>query len=122
MARLARGLGSLAVLLIGIAGVPLGLASFGGNPLPHELTWSAVRQALLAPVDGVVLVGLITIIGWLAWLVFTLSVISELMALVSRQRIRIRLPGLGAPQRFAAGLLISVITMISVPQAVQADR
>src|SRR5215217_8014485 len=122
MARLARGLGSLAVLLFGITGVPLALASLGGNPLQHELTWSSVRQALLAPVDGVVLVGLITIIGWLAWLVFTLSVITELVALVSRQRIRIRLPGLDAPQRFAAGLLISVITMISVPQAVQADR
>jgi LysM repeat protein len=122
MARLIRGLGSLAVLLLGIAGVPLALAFLGGNPLPHELSWSAMREALFAPVDGVVLVGLITIIGWLAWLVFTLSVISELVALVSRQRVRIRLPGLEAPQRFAAGLLISVITMISVPQAVQADR
>jgi len=122
MARLIRGLGSLAVLLLGIAGVPLALAFLGGNPLPHELSWSAMREALFAPVDGVVLVGLITIIGWLAWLVFTLSVISELVALVSRQRVRIRLPGLEAPQRFAAGLLISVITMVSVPQAVQADR
>ena len=37
-------------------------------------------------------VGLITIIGWLAWLVFTASVISELVVVVSRQRIRIRLP------------------------------
>jgi LysM repeat protein len=122
MARLVRGLGSLAVLLLGVAGVPLALAFLSGNPLPHELSWSAVRQALFAPVDGVVLVGLITIIGWLAWLVFMLSVTSELVAVVSRQRIRIRLPGLDAPQRFAAGLLISVITMISVPQAVQADR
>ena len=122
MARLIRGLGSLAVLLLGIAGVPLALAFLGGNPLLHELSWSAMREALFAPVDGVVLVGLITIIGWLAWLVFTLSVISELVALVSRQRVRIRLPGLAAPQRFAAGLLISVITMLSVPQAVQADR
>ena len=67
-----------------------------------------------------ILVGLITIVGWLAWLVFMLSVISELVAIVSEQR-RIRLPGLDAPQRFAAGLLISVITMISVPYAVQAD-
>ncbi|HET9778629.1 MAG TPA: LysM peptidoglycan-binding domain-containing protein, partial [Propionibacteriaceae bacterium] len=48
-------------------------------------------------------------------------VISELLALISQQRIRIHLPGLDAPQRFAAGLLISVITMISVPHAVQAD-
>jgi len=121
MARLIRGLGSLAVLLLGTAGVPVALAFLGGNPLPDELTWSAVRRALLTPVDGMILVGLITIVGWLAWLVFALSVISELVALVSRQRIRIRLPGLDAPQRFAAGLLISVITMISVPHAVQAD-
>ena len=121
MARLIRGLGSLAVLLLGTAGVPVALAFLGGNPLPDELTWSAVRRALFTPVDGMILVGLITIVGWLAWLVFALSVISELVALASRQRIRIRLPGLDAPQRFAAGLLISVITMISVPHAVQAD-
>jgi LysM repeat protein len=74
------------------------------------------------PADGVILVGLIAIIGWLAWLVFGLSVISELLALASRQRIRIRLPGMEAPQRFVAGLLISVITMISVAPAVQADH
>ena len=121
MARLIRGLGSLAVLLLGTAGVPVALAFLGGNPLPDELTWSAVRHALFTPADGMILVGLITIVGWLAWLVFALSVISELVAIVSRQRIRIRLPGLDAPQRFAAGLLISVITMISVPHAVQAD-
>jgi LysM repeat protein len=122
MARLVRGIGSLAVLLVGIAGVPLALAILGGNPLPDELTWDAVQRALLMPADGVILVGLITIIGWLAWLVFALSVISELVALASRQRIRIRLPGLEAPQRFAAGLLISVITMITVAPAVQADH
>jgi nucleoid-associated protein YgaU len=121
MARLIRGLGSLAVLLLGIAGAPVALAFLGGNPLPDELTWSAVRQALFTPADGMILVGLITIVGWLAWLIFTLSVISELVAVISRQRIRIRLPGLDAPRRYAAGLLMSVITMISLPHAVQAD-
>jgi LysM repeat protein len=121
MARLIRGLGSLAVLLLGTLGVPVALALLGGNPLPEELSWSAVQRALFTPVDGMILVGLITIVGWLAWLVFTLSVISELVAIVSQQRVRISLPGLEAPQRFAAGLLISVITMISVPYAVQAD-
>jgi LysM domain len=121
MARLIRGLGSLAVLLLGTAGVPAALALLGGNPLPDELSLSGLRQALVAPVDGTILVGLITIVGWLAWLVFVLSVFSELVALISRQRIQIRLPGFDAPQRFAAGLLISVITMISTPYAVQAD-
>ena len=121
MARLIRGLGSLAVLLLGTLGVPVALAFLGGNPLPEELTWSAVQRALFTPVDGMILVGLIAIVGWLAWLAFTLSVISELVAVVSQQRIRISLPGLDASQRFAAGLLISVITMTSVPYAVQAD-
>ena len=121
MARLIRGLGSLAVLLLGTLGVPVALAFLGSNPLPEELTWGAVQRALFTPADGMILVGLITVVGWLAWLVFTLSVISELVAIVSQQRIRISLPGLDAPQRFAAGLLISVITMISVPYAVQAD-
>ena len=121
MARLIRGLGSLAVLLLGTAGAPVALALLGGNPLPEALTWSAARHALFTRADGTILVGLITIVGWLAWLVFTLSVISELVAVMSRQRIRFRLPGLDAPQRYAAGLLISVITMISVPHAVQAD-
>ena len=121
MARLMRGLGSFLVLLLGTVGAPVALAFLGGNPLPEKLTWSAVRQALFTPADGMILVGLITIVGWLAWLVFTLSVISELVAVMSRQRIRIRLPGFDVPQRYAAGLLISVITMISVPHAVQAD-
>ncbi len=121
MTRLFRGLGSLAVLLIGTGGVPVALAFLGGNPLAMELSWSALRRALLTPADGMILVGLITVIGWLAWLVFTLSVISELVTIASQQRVRIRVPGLEAPQRFAAGLLISVIMMISVPYAVQAD-
>jgi hypothetical protein len=122
MARLIRGLGSLAVLLLGTVGVPVALGFLGANPLPEDFSWSAIQQALMTPADGMILVRLITIVGWLAWLVFTLSVISELLAIVSQQRVRIRLPGLDAPQRFAAGLLISVITMISVPQAVPADR
>jgi hypothetical protein len=120
MTRLVRGLGSLTILLIGTGGVPVALAFLGGNPLPEDLSWSALQRALFTPVDGTILVGLITIVGWLAWLVFTLSVISELLAVVSRQRIRVRLPGLDIPQRFAAGLLISVITMIPMQHTVQA--
>jgi hypothetical protein len=119
MARLIHGLGSLAVLLIGTGGIPVALAFLGGNPLPEELSWSALHRALFSPVDGTFLVGLITIVGWLAWVIFTLSVISELLAVVSRQRIRIHLPGLEVPRRLVAGLVISVITMISVQHTVQ---
>ncbi len=121
MPRVIRGLGALTVLLLGTVGVPLALAALGGNPLPAGLTWSSVRDALVTPDDGTILVGLITAVGWIAWAVFAISVISELVALASRQRIQIRLPGLAGPQRLAAGLLISVITMATAPQLVQAQ-
>ena len=88
MARLIRGLSSLAVLVLGTLGVPVALAFLGGNPLPEELTWNAVQRALFTPVDGMILVGLITIVGWLAWLVFMLSVISEPRCDRLEQRVR----------------------------------
>ena len=121
MPRVIRGLGALTVLLLGTVGVPFALAALGGNPLPAGLNWSSIRDALLTPDDGTILVGLITAVGWVAWAVFAISVISELVALASRQRIQIRLPGLAGPQRLAAGLLISVITMATAPQLVQAQ-
>ena len=38
--------------------------------------------------------------------------LSELVTLLSRQRIRVDLPGLAGPQRVAAGLLLSVVAMV----------
>ena len=105
LSRMLRGLGALALLLLGLVGVPAALVWLGGNPLPAASPGTAVREALLTPDDGTILVGLVTVVGWVAWLVFAVSVVSELVALLSRQRIRLSLPGLAGPQRVAAGLL-----------------
>ena len=121
MPRVIRGLGALTILLLTIIGVPLALAALGGNPLPDGPNWSSIREALVTPDDGTILVGLITVVGWIAWAVFMISVTSELVTLASRRRIQIHLPGLAGPQRLAAGLLISVITMATAPQLVQAQ-
>ena len=112
-----RGFGALALLLAVLVGVPVALAVLGGNPLPAAITWESLRQALFAPDDGGILLGLVTLVGWLAWLVFTVSVLSELVTLLSRQRIRVNLPGLAGPQRVAAGLLLSVVAMVAAPIA-----
>src|SRR5688572_16098914 len=104
--RVLRGLVSLVLLLVTVLGVPLALVVLGGNPLPATVSWATLRRALLTPDDGTILIGLITVLGWVAWLVFTVSVASELIGLASRQRIRITLPGLAGPQRLAAGLLL----------------
>ena len=117
--RVLRGLGAFVVLLLVLAGVPWALVMLGGNPLPADLSWATVWQALFTPDDGTLLIGAITLVGWVAWLVFALSVLSELVALASHRRIRIRLPGLAGPQRLAGSLLIAVIALAAIPQLSQ---
>jgi hypothetical protein len=122
VSRVMRGIVALAALLAGLVGVPAALVLLGGNPLPEIMSIAALRQALLAPDDGTVLLGLITVVGWLAWLVFALSVLTELVTLASGRRIQIRLPGLAGPQRMAAGLLISVVALLSMPRSPRRPR
>ena len=62
--RVLRGLGALAVLLVGLVGVPLALAALGGNPLPTAIylgvpTRGPVRAATTAASCS----------GWSPWLV-----------------------------------------------------
>jgi LysM repeat protein len=114
-ARVGRGLGALAVLLLSLVGVPAALAVLGGNPLPTAITWESVREALFRRDDGSILLGLVVVLAWAAWLVYAISVLCELISLISRQRIRITLPGLAGPQRIAAGLLVSVAAMAAAP-------
>jgi nucleoid-associated protein YgaU len=118
MSRTFRGLGALALLLLALAGIPAALVWLGGNPLPAAITWDAVRDALLTRDDGTILIGLVTVVGWIAWLVFAASVVSELVTLLSGERIRVSLPGMAGPQRVAAGLLLSVVAMVAAPQLV----
>ena len=119
--RLIRGLGALAALLFLLVGIPAALVALTGDPLPQEVGWETVRRALLRPDDGTLLLGLITVVGWIAWLVFAISTLAEAIELGSRHRIRLRLPGLAGPQRLVAGLLLSVIAMAGASSTVQAD-
>ncbi len=113
--RFVRGFFALIVLSAGLVGVPWALLTLGGNPLPDQFSLAALGRALLRPDDGTVLIGLITIIGWIAWFVFALSVLTELVAVISRQRIRIPLPGLRGVQRGVGVLLVLVVAMLVLP-------
>lgn len=113
--RFVRGLFALVVLLAGLVGVPLALVALGGDPLPARPSGAAVMRALFRPDDGTVLIGVITIVGWIAWLVFALSVLTELVAVLSRQRIRIPLPGLDGVQRAVGVLVVLVVAMVLLP-------
>jgi len=113
MMRLMRSLGALGVLVALLAGVPL-LLLWLGAALPSG-GWSGGLDALLRPDDGSVLLWLIAALGWLAWAAFAVSVLTEVVAVATRQRVRIRLPGLAAPSRLAAGLLVAALALSAAP-------
>jgi nucleoid-associated protein YgaU len=119
--RLIRGLGAFAVLLALVVGVPVALTMLGGNPWPSSISWSALKRALFQPDDGTLLIGLITVVGWMAWLVFAVSVMAEIIRVASGRRIRVKLPGLAGPQRLAAGLVVSVVAILAASPSTQAE-
>ncbi|HEX8509541.1 MAG TPA: LysM peptidoglycan-binding domain-containing protein, partial [Propionibacteriaceae bacterium] len=113
--RLLKGLTALAALLVALAGIPAALVVLGGNPLPQDLDLASVVRALLRPDDGTILIGLITVVGWVAWLLFAVSLLVELLNLLSGRRVRLTVPGLGGPQRLVAGLLLAVVALGAAP-------
>lgn len=114
MARLARRLGALTILVGLLVGAPLLLLWLGAT-LPEPARSGGLIEALLRPDDGSVLLWLVAAVGWLAWASFAVSVLTELVAVATRQRVRIRLPGLAAPRRLAAGLIVAVLALSVAP-------
>jgi LysM repeat protein len=110
-----RALGALAALLVLLAGVPLLLLELGGAPDARSWSLGALRRVLLQPDDGSVLLGLIAAVGWLAWTVFAVSVLAELVTVATRYRVQVRLPGMAGPQRVAASLILAVLSLTAAP-------
>lgn len=117
MRQVLRGLGALVLLALLLAGIPAALVVLGGNPFGVSQSWDSVARALLGPASDRVLVGIVTVIGWLAWAGFTLCVAVEAVNTMSGRRIRLRLPGLRVGQKAAAVLIIAVVAMIATPHA-----
>lgn len=67
----------------------------------------------LAPDDGSIFLTVVTVIGWAAWTVFCVCVVAEAVGMATSQRHHVKLPGLGAIQEIAAGLLVASLTVLS---------
>lgn len=105
--RILRGLLSLATLLASVLLVPWLLLGLGHYPAPGELDWQGL---LLTPDDGRVLLWVVTALGWVVWLAFTVSTALDVSALLGRPRVR--LPGLQWMQGISGALLIAVLVML----------
>ncbi len=118
-----RALGSLLAIALVLVGIPGVIAVLAG-PLLRDLTaggWAGVLARLMRPDDGSLLAALLALLASAAWLVVASCLMVEILAVVSRQRIRIRLPGLGVPQHLAASLLLPLVALAAAPQSASAQ-
>lgn len=103
-ARLGRPLACLALVAV-LLGIPLALVAIGGSPLPSGLpAWHDITTALSTPDDGTLFAGLLRLLAWGGWALFTLTVLIELVARL-RGRAAPKLPALRLPQAAAAALV-----------------
>ncbi len=107
--QIASGIGALGVLLIGLVGIPIVLASVVGWPLPHHVPSSCeAALALGASIPDSFWPRLFAILAWLAWGYFAFSVVIVLVARLCRRRIgrRSHLVGLSAMAALVTAVLV----------------
>lgn len=110
MIRFLRGLTALLVVGGVVVGGPIALLNFGRLDAFTQLDWPGL---LTTPDDGSLVLGVVTVIGWVAWALATASLLSEALALLSGQRLRLRLPGLGVFAPASAVLITAIIGLVS---------
>lgn len=109
MKRLITSVGSTLLLAALVIGSPTALLAWGRLDGLARLSPSA----LMSPDDGTIVLGLVTVTGWAAWFVFTLSVVIEAVALATHSRVHVTLPGLSLVQGLAAGLLVASLAILA---------
>ncbi|GAA4566015.1 hypothetical protein GCM10023176_15310 [Micromonospora coerulea] len=111
--QLLTGLGSLVVLCAVLAGGPVALLAFAGNPLPDHLpTLAEIGTTLTSRDDGQLFLRALAVLGWFGWATFAFSVLVELGA-QSLHRPAPRLPGMRRQQRAAAALAGSAALILA---------
>ena len=107
------GLGATVLVVAILAGLPILLLALGANPIPDSVpSVDQIRTALITPDDGTLVMGAITLIAWVAWLVLAASIVLEVIAKVRGLRAP-ALPGLGMPQ-IAARHLVATAALLFV--------
>ncbi|GAA2180168.1 hypothetical protein GCM10009785_09890 [Brooklawnia cerclae] len=106
----ARALAAALVVAAVVVGGPLALVRFGRLGALLGFDWGAVW---VTRDDGSLVLGVITLVGWGAWALATLSLISEVVAVATRERHRPRLPGAGLFAPASAVLVTAIIGLVA---------
>ncbi len=103
--RALRALGALFALAVVLLGVPWALLAVGNAADLARIDW---RTTLFVHADSRLWLALLSLVGWAAWLVLAVTVVLESIAVASRQRIRLALPGTGWLRPAVAALVLAV--------------
>ncbi|MCI0687130.1 MAG: LysM peptidoglycan-binding domain-containing protein [Sporichthyaceae bacterium] len=106
---------AIATLAALVGGVPYLLVTVVGSPLPAELpTWPEIQAALQGQIRWGPVIDVLTALAWLAWAQFTLCVLVELRAGLSRARTPARrIPLAGFNQSWARRLVIAALLLVT---------
>ena len=109
-ARLAKGLGALALLGSLVAGIPWALWHYVGWPLPHHVPSTGQIGHVLTQhgIAGRTLVNVLAVVVWVTWAVLVASVAAEIPAALAGRRAR-RLPVAGVFQPLTGRLVAAVV-------------
>ncbi|MGH2466120.1 MAG: LysM peptidoglycan-binding domain-containing protein, partial [Candidatus Limnocylindrales bacterium] len=120
LARLAKGLGALALLTVLVVGVPWALWHFVGCPLPHHVpSASQIGRALNHQgIPDQALVDALAVVVWLTWAVLVASLAVEVPAALSgRHAPRLPVAGVFQPLtgRLVAAVIVACLTLAPRP-------
>ena len=99
------GLASALLIAIAVGGGLLALLRWGRLDAFGSLAW---RDLWRVPDDGALLLGALTVIGWVAWAMVTATVLAEAINMVSKGRLHLRLPGAGWLRPAVAAMVIAI--------------
>lgn len=110
MRRAVRGLSALVLILALAIGAPIALLAVGRFDAFATIDW---RHVLTTPDTGALLLGLLTLVGWLAWVLFVLTLVAEGLRVASSGRVDWRVPGTRWAQPVAAALVLAVASLVA---------
>ena len=108
--RIVRAVVSLLAVLGMVIGGAWALARFGRLSALWTTDW---RQLLTRPDDGSLLLAIISLVGWVAWILITLSIVNEGLAAATRQRWRFRFPGSESLAPLTAVLIAGIVALLT---------
>ncbi|WP_130874672.1 LysM peptidoglycan-binding domain-containing protein [[Pseudopropionibacterium] massiliense] len=114
MRRVAQATGATVLLAILLLGVPWALLHWGRLADLATVDWGG---ALSRPDDGRVILGVLSLSGWLAWGMLALTTIGELLHAVSRGRISFHMPGTGWLRPVVALLVAAALSPLLAANA-----